>query len=167
MIEQIVNVVQNPVVILILLTFIPFLELRASIPYGILVLQMNWVNVFLICIITNIILGPIIYWFLHLFIGLFLKVKFIDKIWQRYVERLQKRIKPYVERWGVLGVGLFIGIPLPGSGSYSGAIGSYVLGLNFRKFFWANVLGVLIAGTVVTIISLAGNSAWSFLIKVV
>jgi uncharacterized membrane protein len=167
MIEQILNTAGNPVVILVLMTFIPFLELRASIPYGILALQMNWFMVFLICVAANIILGPIIYWFLHVFMKYILMIKFIDKVWQKYVERLQKRIKPYVDRWGVLGVGLFIGVPLPGSGSYSGAIGSYVLGLDFKRFFWANVIGVLIAGTVVTIVSLLGNGAWGFLIKVV
>lgn len=167
MIDQILNFVGNPFVILILLTFIPFLELRASIPYGILVLGMDWWVVFLVCIITNIILGPLIYWFLHFFMKYILMIKFIDKIWQKYVEKLQKRISPFIERWGVLGVGLFIGVPLPGSGSYSGAIGSYILGLDFKKFFWANVLGVLIAGIVVTLVSLVGNGAWDFLIKIV
>lgn len=167
MIEQILNFISNPVVILILLTLLPFLELRASIPYGILVLQMDWLIVFLICIITNIILGPLIYWFLHNFMNIFLKISFIEKIWKRYVKKVQKKISPFVDRWGVLGVGLFIGVPLPGSGSYSGAIGSYILGLDFKKFFWANVLGVMIAGTVVTLVSVLGNGAWGFLIKTV
>ena len=88
--------------------------------------HMEWQIVFFICIAANIILGPVVYLFLHYFINLFLKVRIIDRIWQKYVEKLQKKINTYVKKWGVLGVGLFIGIPLPGSGSYSGAIGSYV-----------------------------------------
>jgi len=152
---------------LIAFTFIPFLELRASIPLGIIKFQMSWWVVFLVCIIANILLGPIIYGFLHYFMRIFLKINIINKVWQKYVERLQKRVSPYVERWGVIGVGLFIGVPLPGSGSYSGAAGSYVLGLGFKKFFWANILGVLIAGVIITIISVTGNHAWSLFIKIV
>lgn len=159
--------VNNPVIALIILTFLPFLELRASIPYGVFKTDLHWTVVFLICVVTNIILGPIIYGFLNYFIHLFLKIKIIDKIWQKYIEKLQKRIHKYIERWGLLGVSIFIGIPLPGSGSYSGAIGSYILGIGFKRFVLANIFGVLIAGVVVTIISLTGSQAFNFLIKII
>ena len=61
---------------------------------------------------------------------------------------------------------LFIGIPLPGSGVYTGAFGSYLLGLDRRKFAIANVVGVLIAGAAVTGLCLliqhgaVGDESW-------
>ena len=67
--------------------------------------------------------------------------------------RTQKNIQKSVDKYGELGVALFIGVPLPGSGVYSGALGAYVIGLNFKKFIIADIIGVLIAGTIVTIIS--------------
>jgi len=157
----------NGILVLIGLTLLPFLELRASIPYGILALKMNWISVFLICVITNMILGPIVYVLLDKVIHVFLKVRFIEKIYNYYVERTQKRISKYIDRWGLLGVAIFIGIPLPGSGSYTGALGSYLIGLKFRKFIIANILGVLIAGIIVTLIVLSGNSLFNFLVKVI
>lgn len=157
----------NKILILILLTFLPFLELRASIPYGILVLKMNWLPVFLICVITNIILGPLIYLFVDKIMFLFLKIKFIDRIYSKIVERTQRRIKKYVDKYGLIGVALFIGVPLPGSGSWSGALGSYLLGIDIKRFIIANIIGVLIAGIAVTLIILFGNGAWNFFIKVI
>jgi uncharacterized membrane protein len=155
----------NEILILIGLTLLPFLELRASIPYGILVLGMDWISVFLICVIANIILGPIVYIFLDKVVHLFLRINWIDKCYQKYVERTQRRIRPYVEKYGLLGVSIFIGVPLPGSGSYTGALGSYLLGIKFKRFVLANVIGVLIAGVLVTIISLTGGGVFNFIIR--
>ncbi|MBW2966898.1 hypothetical protein KY362_00270, partial [Candidatus Woesearchaeota archaeon] len=60
---------------LIFITFLPFLELRASIPYGILKLQMNWIDVFIICVITNVLLGILIFFLLDKFVHLIIKIK--------------------------------------------------------------------------------------------
>ncbi|MBW2984626.1 small multi-drug export protein [Candidatus Woesearchaeota archaeon] len=155
----------NDLLMLVLLTLAPFLELRASIPYGILGTDLHWTTVFLICVIVNILLAPIVYVFLDKFIHLFLRIKVIDKVYQKYVEKTQKKIHKMVEKYGELGVAIFIGIPLPGSGVYSGALGSYLLGLSYKKFFIAAVIGVLIAGIAVTIVSLTGAEALSIFIK--
>jgi len=143
----------NQLSYLIFITLLPFLELRASIPYGINVLKMPWPTVFIVCVITNIILGILIYFLLDKFVHLFLRYKFFSKPYNHLVLRTQKKIQKYVDKYGEIGVALFIGVPLPGSGVYSGALGAYVIGLNFKKFIIADMIGVLIAGTIVTIIS--------------
>ena len=125
------------ILVLVGLTLLPFLELRASIPYGILSTDIHWGFVFLICVVSNVLLGPVIYVFLGKAMNVFTRVKAIDRAYQKYMVKAQNRIHPYVEKYGELGVALFIGVPLPGSGVYSGALGSYVLGLSFRKFCWA------------------------------
>lgn len=155
----------NDILMLILLTLIPFLELRASIPYGILKTDLHWSLVFIVCVLFNIILAPIIYFFLDKIIHLFLKIKVIDKCWQWWVNRTQKRIKKYVDKYGELGVAIFIGIPLPGSGVYSGALGSYLIGLSFKKFIKAAIIGVLIAGIIVLIVSLTGVGIFNVFVK--
>ena len=157
----------NPILELILVTFLPFLELRASIPYGILKLHMDWVNVFIICVITNIILGIIIYFLLDKLVHLFIRIKPIGRCYHKVVERTQRKIHPYVEKYGEIGVAIFIGIPLPGSGVYTGALGSYLLGLGYKKFIIACIVGVIIAGTAVTLITLFGTGAWNFFIKAI
>lgn len=156
----------NDILMLILLTLLPFLELRASIPYGIFKTDLHWSLVFFVCVLFNIILAPIIYFFLDKIIHLFLKIKAIDKCWQWWVNRTQKRIKKYVDKYGEIGVAIFIGIPLPGSGVYSGALGSYLIGLSYKKFIKAAIIGVLIAGIIVLIVSLTGVGIFNAFVKV-
>ena len=122
--------------------------------------------VFLICVFANAVLGPVIYLFLDNVIHLFLRIKTVDKAYNYYVERTQHKIHKYVDKYGLIGVSLFIGVPLPGSGSYSGALGSYLLGIDMKRFIIANIVGVLIAGVLVTIISLTGDVLFSIFIKV-
>ena len=130
----------NPILTIILLTLVPALELRTSIPYGILVSQMNWLTVFLICVITNAILGPVVFIIIDKFIHVFLRIKHLERMWDKTVERTQRRIHKYIEKYGILGLSIFIGIPLPGSGSYTGAIAAYLLGFKLNRFSLVLVL---------------------------
>ena len=157
--------------ILALVTLIPGLELRASIPLGILGGGSSWfsvgeaqlspVAVVGICVVVNILLG----WAVFLLMGPVMRMlagfawfkKWIDP----WLQRAHRKLGPYVEKYGGIGVALFIGVPLPGSGVYTGAVGAYLMGVRKRSFAWANVLGVLIAATAVTAVSfLAGSVPW-------
>jgi uncharacterized membrane protein len=155
---------------LVVVTLIPALELRASIPVGFfkpaIAEQLSWPFVLLVCVLANIVLG----WLVFLVMGpvfSFLRKWgwFERRIWP-ILEKTQHKIHPYVEKYGEYGVALFIGIPLPGSGVYTGAFGSYLLGLDRRKFAIANVIGVLIAGVAVTALCLliagdvVGKDSW-------
>jgi len=161
--NELLSIISNPVLIIILLTLLPFLELRASIPYGILIANMDWWFVFLLAVVTNILLAPLLYFFLDKIIHLFFFIKPFGRWYHRKIESTQKRIKPYVQKYGVPGIGLFIGIPLPGTGVYTGALGSYVLNLGYRRFIYASIIGVLIAGTIVLLVSMTLDSGSSLL----
>ena len=166
----------NKILILILVTLLPALELRASIPLGVLsgeveifnfVLQglgLNWPLVFAVCVLTNMILGPLVYIFLDKFIHYFFIFKPFERYYHKKVEKTQNRIHPYVEKYGLFGIALFIGLPVPGSGSYTGALGAYILGLEYKKFVLANALGVLIAGVAVTIITLTSIGIFNLIL---
>jgi len=164
----------NNILFLVLLTLIPFLELRYSIPAGILAgsialpfgfsligLGMPWYTVFIVCVITNFILGIIIYFVLDKLVTIFLKFRWFKRIYRKIISRPQRRIKKYVEKYGELGVALFIAIPLPGSGVYTGALGAYAIGLKFKKFIIADLIGVVIAGISVTLLTLAGKGIFN------
>ena len=166
MLDALTDAIGNPYILVALVTLLPFLELRASIPYGIVVLgKDHWPAVFAIAVVVNILLGPVLYVCLDKLLHLFLRIPAIRRLWERIVVRTQKRVQPKVERYGVWGLGFFIGVPLPGSGVYSGSIGGYLLGFSHRKFFFATVIGVLIAGAAVTAVVLSGVEALSFLVK--
>lgn len=149
---------------IILLTFLPFLELRASIPYGV-VQGMNPILVFIIAVIANIALAVLLYFLLDSVVHLFLEINWINRMYQKTVIRSQKKVHKYVERYGVLGLAIAIGIPLPGSGVYSGALAAYALGFTKREFYRAAIIGVLIAGIIVTLVSVSGVEAFRIFVK--
>lgn len=153
------------ILVLIGLTFVPFLELRASIPYGILNTNLHWTTVFLVCVAANAVVGPMVYFFVDKVMGVFLRIKRIEGMYNSYVIRVQKKIKGPVEKYGEWGLAVFIGIPLPGTGSYTGAVAGYLLGVGYRKLTIANLLGVTMAGIIVTAIVLSGATAFNFLVK--
>ncbi len=141
---------------LTLITLIPALELRASIPVGIFTMkdQVSWPVVMVICLTANILLGWIVFWLLGPVFTFIRKWQWFDAVIWPLLARTQHKIHPYVEKYGEIGVAVFIGIPLPGSGVYTGAFGSYLLGLDKRKFAIANVIGVCIAAAAVTALCL-------------
>ena len=152
-------------------TFVPALELRASIPIGILSpnYHLSVATVVTVCVLANILLGIVFYLLLDTAMKLLRKMAWFERLYQRLLVRAQRKIQRYVDRWGELGVAIFIGIPLPGSGVITGALGSYAIGLKRNKFFIANVIGVLIAAVIVTvaamIVSRTGRNILGIFIK--
>ncbi len=153
------------VLTLIAITFVPALELRASIPYGYYDAGLSPVATVLVCVAANIALAPLVWLFLDKGIHLFLRIAWVRGIYDAVVARTQKRVQPYVERWGTLGLSLFIGVPLPGSGVYSGGLGAYLLGFRFGQYMVASVFGVVIAGALVTAAVVSGSSAFAVFVK--
>ncbi len=151
------------IILLCLITLIPALELRASIPYGILGNEswgitpglMPWYGVAAVCIACNILLGWLLFFLLPAVFGLLERFPLFNRCAMPLIHRARRKLAPYVEKYGTIGVALFIGIPLPGSGVYTGSLGACMLGMGRRKFMYSCALGVLIAGVAVTLLSLA------------
>ena len=70
------------------------------------------------------------------------------------MEKRQQKLKPVVDRYGEWGLAIFIGVPLPGTGALTGAVGAFLLGFERRRFYVANVAGVVMAGIAVTAVCL-------------
>lgn len=135
------------------MTLLPFFELRWSIPFGIY-MGTKWMWVVLVATSANLILGPVVFIALHNFLKYVLKVDFLKDFYEKVVLNTQDRVKNYVDKYGLVGMAMFVGLPLPGSGSYTGALGAFLLGFRLRSFILANTLGVLFASFIVTAISL-------------
>ncbi|MGI6496621.1 MAG: COG2426 family protein [Kiritimatiellia bacterium] len=136
------------------LTFVPGLELRTSIPVGYFSEKIAGLLgrplVVVVCLAANIAVGMLVFWFMGPVERLLRRWGWFERrIWP-IIARAQGRLHPYVEKYGEWGVAIFIGLPLPGSGAYTGAFGSYLLGLDRRKFWFANAVGSLIACIFVT-----------------
>lgn len=154
----------NDILQVVLITMIPTLELRASLPYAMLVLEMPWYSAFLLVVIINIILGPIVYFALRFFLNIVIKIPLFNKLYERSLHKVQTKIKPKVDKYGEWGLALFIGIPLPGSGVYTGALAAFVLDIKPKKFMIATVIGVLIAAIIVLLVVLLGSETFNWIL---
>jgi uncharacterized membrane protein len=70
-----------------------------------------------------------------------------------------------VEKWGWFGITLFVAVPLPITGAWTGTLGAWVLGLSKRRTMLAVILGVIIAGAIVTAVTILSIQALDFFVK--
>ncbi|WP_297070812.1 COG2426 family protein [Thermococcus sp.] len=69
----------------------------------------------------------------------------VARLYLYYVERVRKKAHPYLKRWGFWGLLIFVAIPLPGTGVWTGALAAYLLGIKNRRAFPALLLGGLLS----------------------
>jgi uncharacterized membrane protein len=143
-------------VVIVSLAALPVVELRGAIPVGIVVLEQHPVLVFLLSAIGNMLPVPLVLVSLgplrQALGGIRPLARTLDSILSR-ARRQASEFKSEHVFWALV---LFVGVPLPGTGAWSGAIVSYVLGLPFWTAMAANGMGVLIAGILVTVLSCMG-----------
>ncbi|GHV71830.1 ligand-binding protein SH3 [Spirochaetia bacterium] len=147
-----------------LLSFMPISELRGAIPFAISN-GIPWYITYPFAVALNALVAPVCWIFLSTFHKLFLHWRWYSGFFDRFVERARVKIHPLVEKWGWIGIALFVGIPLPITGAWTGTLGSWVLGMNKGKTMLAIVLGVIISGVIVTAVWLLGIRALDIFIK--
>ncbi len=135
----------------------PVSELRGAIPFAISAYDFPWYYAFLFGVIGNLLPVPFIILFLYYIVPILSKVSAIDRLAQRFFARMRRRGK-MVERYERIGLALFVAIPLPVTGAWTGSVLAVLFGLKFRNAFLSILVGVLVAGTVVTLATLLG---WS------
>lgn len=147
-----------------LLTLAPISELRGAIPYA-LANEAPVVFTYIFCVALNALLGPIVYVFLQTLHTLFYRLGWYKKLFDRIVARAREKVHDKVARFGYIGIMLFVAIPLPITGAYTGTLGAWVLGMEKKRTFLAVLGGVIISGFIVTTISYFGIQALSIFIK--
>jgi len=135
----------DKIYLVILTSIAPISELRGGIPLG-LYLGLDPTMTFLLAVAFNSLIFFPIYFAMQLFYK-----KFFSKIliFTEYLKKLRIRGKPYVDKYGALGIMIFVAIPLPLTGAWTGTLLSWLLGMNWKKSFFAVALGVLVAGVIV------------------
>lgn len=148
----------------VILSLAPISELRGSIPWS-LANGMPVGAAFALCVITNMLVGPVAWLFLSTLHRLLSRWRPYASLFERIVERARRRVHAAVERWGYWGLALFVAVPLPITGAWTGVLGAWVLGMEVRKSLAAVAVGVLIAGVIVTLVTWFGIAAFSIFLK--
>lgn len=153
-IQAIRSRVPNEVTVFII-SMLPIFELRGSIPVGIAGFKLNPALVYILSVIGNIIPA----FFILLFFGQFTKFAQKVPILKRFLDWLFARTRQrsaVIEKYEELGLILFVAIPLPVTGAWTGSLAAFLLGLRFWKSMACILMGVCLAGVVVTVLSLMG-----------
>jgi uncharacterized membrane protein len=134
----------------VLVTASPISELRGGIPLGISLGLDPWFA-FVVAIAVNALIFFPVFFVLRLFYDKFL---FRIPLFGRYLNGLRQRGKPVVDKYGFWGLFLFVAVPLPFTGAYTGTILAWLLGVDWKKASPAVGVGVLVAGIIVFLITL-------------
>ena len=145
----------------LLFSVLPISELRVAIPFA-LARGASPIAAYLLCVAANLVIAPAVFLFLSTLDGLLCRSPRYRRLHDRLLERSRARVKPKVDKYGYVGLLLFVALPLPVTGAYTGAVGAWVLGMERKRSFLAISLGVMTAGIVVTTVSALGIAAFSF-----
>ena len=143
-----------------LISMVPLIELRCAIPAS-QVLGLPIVPSFITCIIANMIPVPIIYLFARKVLIWGADKPVIGKFFTFCLEKGEKGGKKLQAKAGrglFVALLLFVGIPVPGTGAWTGTLAASILDMDFKSTVTAVMLGVLLAGVIMMIVSFAGVS---------
>ncbi|HAD22588.1 MAG TPA: small multidrug export protein, partial [Kandleria vitulina] len=143
---------------LFLISMVPIVELRGAIPYS-QFLGLPLVQSYIICIIGNMLPVPFIYLFARKILEWGKDKKVIGKFFTWCLEKGEKGGKKLTEKAGrgtFVALLLFVGIPLPGTGAWTGTLAASILDMDFKQTVAACMLGVLLAGCIMMAASFLG-----------
>ena len=140
---------------------VPWLESRYVIPFTILDLGLEWWQVYPIAVIGNMVPIPFILLFFKHVEKFLRNFEFWANLMDQLFARTRKRADAKIRRYEHLGLLLFVAIPLPFTGAWTGALIAYLFDLKFTKSIITIFIGVLIAATITTILTVVGIYALS------
>lgn len=137
--------------IVFVISLMPILELRGGLIAAAL-LDLNPITSYIISIIGNILPVPFILWFINSILEWMRKSKKFKKI-AKWLDKKVEKNKESIEKFGFWGLVLFVGIPLPGTGAWTGCLIAAVLEMDRKKSFLAAAIGIVIASIIMMILS--------------
>ena len=138
-------------VAIFIISLLPILELRGGL-IAARILGVEFIKAFIICYIANILPVPFILLFINWIFNKMSKWKPTKKIVDWLSNKTLKK-KDQIDKYGYFGLFLFVGIPLPGTGAWTGALLAILLNLDKKKSFITIALGVLAAGIIMSLLS--------------
>ncbi len=138
------------------ISMVPLLELRGAMPIA-LGMDIPFFQALLICVIGNMIPVPFIYFFARKFLAWGKDKKYIGKVCTFFLEKGERAGQKLVSKTGrgglFIALLLFVGIPIPGTGAWTGTLGASFLDVGFKSTVLAVLLGVVLAGIIMAVAS--------------
>ena len=148
-----------------LVSMVPLIELRGGVPIA-LGMGLNYTEALLVCIIGNMLPVPIIYLFARKVLIWGADKKYIGKFFRFCLEKGERggqKLTKATGRGGLfIALMLFVGIPLPGTGAWTGTLAASFLNMGIKSTVLAVVLGVIIAGIIMAVATTGVFSVFGF-----
>ena len=139
-----------------LISMVPILELRGAMPIA-LGMDIPFTTALLICVVGNMLPVPVIYFFARKFLLWGAKQKYIGKVCNFFLvkgEHAGQKLKKTAGRRGLfIALLIFVGVPIPGTGAWTGTLGASFLDVGFKDTVLAVSLGVVMAGCIMALAS--------------
>lgn len=145
-----------------LISMVPLIELRGGIIAG-AGLGVPWYLNFIACVIGSMIPVPFILLFIRKILEWMKRVPRLQKL-ALFVENKAEKNKDKVVRYATWGLAIFVGIPLPGTGAWTGALVAAMLEMRLKHALPSIFVGVLIAAGIMTVASYGAVSAFRIFI---
>ena len=153
------NFFKSPLVHVFLISMVPFIELRGGIVWGAAAGLDLWENV-IACIIGNMLPVPFILLFIRKILELMKRVPVLQKV-AFWVEKKADKNKHKVAKYATWGLLLFVGIPLPGTGAWTGALVAAMMNMRMKYALPSIFGGVLLASVIMSLGAYGVVSAFS------
>ncbi|MBG6133348.1 putative membrane protein [Aquimarina sp. EL_43] len=141
------------IIIAVLWSISPFGEAKVGIPYGMLS-GLNIYLVFVLCFLSNVLVFPLMMFFLERMNTYLLRWTFYKKAAIYVARRAKLGSGSKIQKHGFWGLLLFVMIPIPGTGVYAGSIATYLFKVKKRKAFIANSVGIFFSSVIVWVTTL-------------
>ena len=138
-------------ILVFIISLMPILELRGGLIAAAL-LNLSPLKSYIICRIGNILPVPLILLLINKILSWMRNSKYFNKI-ANWLDKKVEKHKGQIEKYGYLGIVLFVGIPLPGTGAWTGSLIASALEMNKKKTFIAVCVGVIMASIIMMILS--------------
>lgn len=148
-----------------IVSMIPIIELRGAIPIGVLTFHLSYFEAFIISFIGNILPVYFIVKFIRPIFDLLGKIKILKKIIDWATEKATKKISESekLKKATLLGVFLFVAVPLPGTGAWMGSLIANFLDLEPKKAVPVIIAGVFTAGVIMLGLTAIANGGINML----
>ena len=142
--------------VIIFVAALPVFELRGSIPLALFTFGFDPLTAFLLSVVGNMIPVLPLLLFLEPVSNYLRRWRIGDIFFTWLFERTHRKHSAEFEKYGSIGLAIFVGIPLPATGAWTGCAAAFIFGFKFKNAFLAILAGVIIAGAIVTALTVTG-----------
>ena len=149
------------IVLTFLVAMVPVVELRGAIPFGV-VRGLNLWTAIIASVLGNLVPVPFIILFIRrIFAWMRAHMPKLDGLVTRMEKKAEKN-RAAVEKYAFWGLAILVAIPLPGTGAWTGALVAAMMEMRLKRAFPAIVIGVVIAGVIVSVVTYGAQAIFSF-----